>query len=41
LNVSFEPTKVSIVDIKNAVSKAGYKAVDDFKVENFKIEGMT
>ena len=29
LNISFDPSKVKVSDIKEAIAKAGYKAVDD------------
>ena len=41
LTISFEPDKVRLADIKNAIDKAGYKAVSDAVNKTMKIEGMT
>jgi len=40
MDVNFEPSKVSIADIKSAVKKVGYKAVTNEVIKTFKIEGM-
>jgi Cu+-exporting ATPase len=41
LNIRFEDSKVSVSDIKKAVEKAGYKALDNAVNKTLKIEGMT
>lgn len=41
LTISFEADKVRLADIKNAIDKAGYKAVSDAVNKTMKIEGMT
>ena len=41
LNISFDPNKLSINDVENAVVKAGYGVKKNLKTHTFKIEGMT
>ncbi|GAA0123998.1 MAG: cation-translocating P-type ATPase [Clostridium argentinense] len=41
LNISFDETKISVVDIQGAIKKAGYKAITDSTNKILKIEGMT
>ena len=41
LNISYDETKVKLLDIQNAVEKAGYKALVETSNKTFKIEGMT
>ena len=41
LNIDFDHAKVSLEDIKGAIEKAGYKAIDDTVNKSLKIEGMT
>jgi len=41
LNISYDETKVNLVDIQNAVEKGGYKALVETSNKTLKIEGMT
>ncbi len=41
LNISFDESALSVQDIQDAVSRAGYKASTDTVQKSFKIEGMT
>ncbi len=41
LSLSFDASKVTVVDIKKAVEKAGYKVVEEAVNRTLKIEGMT
>jgi len=41
LNISYDETKVKLVDIQNAIEKAGYKALVETSNKTLKIEGMT
>ncbi|MCB2300227.1 heavy metal translocating P-type ATPase [Clostridium tagluense] len=41
LNISYDETKVKLLDIQNAVEKGGYKALIETSNKTLKIEGMT
>ncbi len=41
LNIDFDETQVSVLDIQIVIEKAGYKAVIESKIKSLKIEGMT
>ncbi|MBW9155123.1 heavy metal translocating P-type ATPase [Clostridium tagluense] len=41
LNISYDETKVRLLDIQNAVEKGGYKALVETSNKTLKIEGMT
>jgi Cu+-exporting ATPase len=41
LNINFDESKVTLSDIQNAVSKAGYTALIESSNKSLKIEGMT
>ena len=41
LNIDFDEEKLKLQDIKNAIEKAGYKAIDNTVSKTIKIEGMT
>lgn len=41
LSVTYDSEKLSLEDIKIAIEKKGYKAIDETKVKTFRIEGMT
>lgn len=41
LNITFDETKVKLLDIQNAVEKGGYKALVETSNKTLKIEGMT
>jgi Cu+-exporting ATPase len=41
LNISYDETQVKLVDIQNAIEKAGYKALVETSNKTLKIEGMT
>ncbi|MBU3128373.1 heavy metal translocating P-type ATPase [Clostridium tagluense] len=41
LNISYDETKVKLLDIQNAVEKGGYKALVETSNKTLKIEGMT
>ncbi|MBU3144712.1 heavy metal translocating P-type ATPase [Clostridium sp. CF012] len=41
LNISYDETKVNLVDIQNAVEKGGYKALVETSNKTLKIGGMT
>ena len=41
LTISYDPSKLTEVNIKESVEKAGYKALTDDITRTFKIEGMT
>jgi len=41
LDISFDDTKVTMVDIQKAVEKTGYKAIIEAVTKTLKIEGMT
>lgn len=41
LNISYDETKIKLLDIQNAVEKAGYKALALTSNKTLKIEGMT
>jgi Cu+-exporting ATPase len=41
LNISYDETKVKLIDIQNAIEKGGYKALVETSNKTLKIEGMT
>lgn len=41
LNISYDETQVKLVDIQNAIEKAGYKALVETSNKTLKIDGMT
>lgn len=41
LSISYDETQVKLVDIQNAIEKAGYKALVETSNKTLKIEGMT